>query len=119
MPETEAGCLPMHQEVKMLTLRVVAEIDPNKRQEFLQAMKTFQELSEGDRYHLYSELDSENSYCLELDREKKAQLEEYLESCQFQFFSGAVTVLGAIVDAEIITASEVTPIPDLVSGSRS
>jgi hypothetical protein len=102
----------------MFTLRVVAEIDPDKRLEFIQAIKTFQQLSEGDLHRFYQSLDSEDSYCLLMDCDESQDLEEYLESSQFQFFRGATSVLGKIVDAEIITASKVTSIPNLVSGSR-
>jgi hypothetical protein len=97
----------------MLTLRVVAEIDPDKRQEFTQAIRTFQQLSKGDVHRFYQSLDTEDSYCLVMDCDGSQQLEEYLASSQFQFFSGAASVLGKIVDAEIITASEVTPISSL------
>jgi hypothetical protein len=103
----------------MLTLRVVTEIDPDKRLEFHQAIKTFQRLSKGDLHRFYQSLDSEDSYCLLMDCDESEQLDEYLASSQFQFFSGAASVLGEIVNAEIITASEVTPIPKLVSGRRS
>ena len=103
----------------MLTLRIVAEIDADKTLEFHQAIRTFQELSKGDLHRFYQSLDSEDSYCLLMDCDESEQLEEYLASSQFQFFRGAAIVLGRIVDAEIITASEVTPIPNLVSGRRS
>ena len=102
----------------MITLRVVTEIDPDRRQEFLLAIKTFQRLSQGDMHRFYQSLDSEDCYFLLLDCDDSDQLEEYLASSQFQFFSGAAKVLGRIVDAEIISASKVTPIPNLVSGSR-
>ena len=102
----------------MLTLRVVTEINPDKRLEFQQAIRTFQKLSEGDLHRFYQSLDSEDSYCLLMDCEKSEQLDEYLASSQFQFFSGAASVLGRIVDAEIITASEVTPISSLSSEGK-
>jgi hypothetical protein len=103
----------------MLTLRVVADIDPDKRLEFHQAIKTFQKLSEGDLHRFFQSVDKEDSYCLLMDCQGSEQVEAYLASSQFQFFSGAASVLGEIVTAEIITASEVTPIPNLVSGRRS
>ena len=96
-------------------LRVLTEIDPDKRQEFLQAIRTFMRLSKGDKHCLYNSVDSENSYCLLVDCDGQKQLEAYLESSQFQFFSGAASVLGRIVDAEIIDSREVTPIPNLMS----
>lgn len=99
----------------MITLRVVAEIDPNKRLEFHQAIKTFQQLSEGDLHRFYQSLDVEDSYCLLLDCDDSQQLEDYLASNQFQFFSGATSVLGRIVEAQIITATNVTPISNLMS----
>ncbi len=103
----------------MLTLRVVAAIDPDKRLEFHQAIRTFQQLSKGDFHRFYQSLDSEDHYCLLLDCEEPKHLEEYLASRQFQFFAGAASVLGTILEAEIITASEVTPISNLSSGGTT
>jgi len=102
----------------MLTLRVVTEVDPDKKQEFHQAIKTFQRLSEGDLHRFYQSLDSEGSYCLLMDCDESQDLDEYLASSQFQFFAGAASVLGRIVDAEIITASEVCPISDFLSRDK-
>ena len=99
----------------MLTLRVLAKIDPDKRLEFLQAMKTFRQLSQGDEHSLYNSVDEEDIYCLLMDWDGQKQLDEYLGSSRFQFFSGAASVLGSILNAEIITAGEVTPIPNLMS----
>ena len=102
----------------MFTLRVVAEIDPDKRLEFIQAIKTFQQFSEGDLHRFYQSLDSEDSYCLLMDCDESQDLDEYLASSQFKFFAGAASVLGRIVDAEIITASEVSPISDFSSRDK-
>jgi len=99
----------------MLTLRVLTKIDPEKRLEFLQAMRTFRQLSKGDKHSLYNSVDEEDLYCLLMDWDGQKQLDEYLGSSRFQFFSGAASVLGRIVNAEIITAGEVTPIPNLMS----
>jgi quinol monooxygenase YgiN len=99
----------------MLTLRILTKVDPEKRLEFLQAMKTFRQLSEGDKHSLYNSVDEEDLYCLLMDWDGQKQLDEYLGSSRFQFFSGAASVLGRIVNAEIITAGEVYPLPNLVS----
>ena len=102
----------------MLTLRLVAEIDPTKRLEFHQAIRTFRKLSEGDLHRFYQSLDSEDSYCLMIDCEESQQLAEYLASSQFQFFIGAASVLGRIADAEVITASEVSRLSSVVSREK-
>ena len=100
----------------MLTLRVLTKIDPEKRLEFLQAMRTFRQLSKGDKHSLYNSVDEEDLYCLLMDWEEQEQLDEYLESSRFQFFSGAASVLGRIVEAEIIAAGEIFPLSKLISG---
>ena len=100
----------------MLTLRVLTRIDPEKRLEFLQAMRTFRQLSKDDKHSLYSNVDEDDLYCLLMDWEGQEQLDEYLVSSRFQFFSGAATVLGTIVDAEIIAAGVVSPLSKLISG---
>ena len=100
----------------MLTLRVLTKIDPEKRLEFLQAMKTFRQLSQSDEHSLYNSVDEEDVYCLLMDWDGQKQLDEYLGSSRFQFFSGAASVLGRIVNAEIITAGEVCPLSKLISG---
>ena len=98
----------------MLTLRVLTKIDPEKRLELLQAMKTFRQLSKGDQHSLYNSVDEEDLYCLLMDWEGQEQLDEYLDSSRFQFFSGAASVLGKIVDAEIIAAGVVSPLSKLI-----
>ena len=99
----------------MLTLRVLTKVDPEKRLEFLQAMKTFRQLSKDDKHSLYINVDEDDLYCLLMDWEGQEQLDEYLGSSRFQFFSGAATVLGEIVDAEIIAAGVVSPLSKLIS----
>jgi hypothetical protein len=96
----------------MMELRVLVEVTAGKRQEFLQAMKSFLEMSAsvGEEQFVYRRMDSDNMYCLMLERESREEIETFMESSRFQFFSGAADVLGEILEARVVEASEVNPL---------
>lgn len=92
----------------MLILRIQIEIHSEKRQEFLHAMKLFREMSDvGGSSESILTSSLADDHCLFLWKECKTedQLKDYLQSSAFQFFKGAVAVLGKRVDARVLSAA--------------
>jgi len=85
------------------------EINSEKRQEFMHAMNLFREMSgSGDAPQCLLTYSFADDNCLFLWKECKTeeQLKGYLQSSAYQFFKGAVAVLGKLVDSRVLKVSE-------------
>jgi len=93
----------------VLILRIQIEIQSEKRQEFLHAMKLFREMSgsgESSQPILTSSLADDNCLFLWMECKTEDQLKGYLQSSPYQFFKGAVAVLGRLVDSRVLRATD-------------
>ena len=81
----------------MITMTVLAQVNRDKQEEFLQVMRTLridQEKREGlGTPTLYKEVDKETSFSLICEWETQEGLEEYLRAERFRVMLGAVKVL--------------------------
>lgn len=90
----------------MMILRVAAEIEPHKRQEFIQEMKTRARWRNPDtgclRRQTWQDLENQNAFICYEEWSSRQELETYLQSDGFKLLFGAITVLGHIQEIQII-----------------
>jgi quinol monooxygenase YgiN len=81
----------------MITMTIIVKVRPEKREEFLQAMRSLssdREKQEGLRKStLYQEIDDETGFCLMYEWETQEVLERYLGGEKFRVLLGALEVL--------------------------
>lgn len=82
----------------MITMTVVVKVKPEKREEFLQAVRSLngdREKQEGLRkFTLYQENDDPTGFSLIYEWEAKEDLGRYLGAEKFKVLLGALKVLG-------------------------
>lgn len=82
----------------MIMMKVMAEIQPSKQTEFLQAVRsliTAQERQEGLRkLTLYREVDNPDGFCLIYEWNAQKDMDRYLGEEEFRVLLGALKVLG-------------------------
>jgi len=83
----------------MVTMTVVVKVRPEKREEFLQAMRSLSSAREKQKGGLrksilYQEIDDQTGFSLVYEWETKEDLERYLGGEQFRVLLGALKVLG-------------------------
>ncbi len=87
----------------MIMLRVCAKIQSEKFREFQQAMESLTEdRALGSHEYVYERIDDNSEICLVGTWESQEELSSYLQSKRFQFFSGAISVLGEVSTAKIM-----------------
>lgn len=87
----------------MMMLRVCATIHSEKFREFQQAMEYLTTGFSSDTSDtVYERFDDNNEVCLVGTWESQDELSLYLQSKRFQFFSGAISVLGEVTAARIM-----------------
>jgi len=81
----------------MITMMVVAKVNPEKQEEFLQVMRSLrndrEKQGELGAPTLYKEIDKETGFSLICEWETQEGLEEYLHAEKFRVLLGAVKVL--------------------------
>lgn len=104
----------------MTTITAVVKVKPEKREEFLQAMRTLnsdREKQEGLRkFTLYQEVDDQTRFRLIYEWETEEDCKRYLSAEKFRVLLGALKVLGE--KSEIRYDQVFEKFPDLARGSR-
>jgi quinol monooxygenase YgiN len=81
----------------MITMTVVAKVNPDKQEEFLQVMRSLRSDRENREGFgtptLYKEIDDATGFSLICEWETQESLEEYLRAEKFRVLLGAVKVL--------------------------
>ncbi len=82
----------------MITMTIVAKLKPQKREEFLQAMRS---LSVDPGKHqglkrsiLYQEMDDQDGFSLSYEWDTQEDLDSYADTEEFRIMLGALKVLG-------------------------
>lgn len=97
----------------MKILQITARAKPEKESELKQALKSALNKTsrfEGIKYYCSKNLFEENIFHIELEWTSSEKLEEYLKSKEFQYLTGAITVLGHMIEQTIINAASVEEI---------
>jgi quinol monooxygenase YgiN len=104
----------------MITMMVVVKVRPEKREEFLQAMRSLnsaREKQEGLRKcTLYQEIDDHTGFSLMHEWETQEELERYLGAEKFRVLLGALKVLCEKSEIRYRHVSE--KLPDLALGTE-
>ena len=98
----------------MNILRITAKVNPQKEEELKQALKSaldktsikFKEVKKCCSKNLFEE----NFVHIEQEWANEADLELYLQSKDYKYLIGAITVLGELVEQKIINALSVNEI---------
>ena len=92
-------------------LKVSSNIKSHKRQEFLQALETMVAIPPAEKgcmdRVIFQDLHDLNHYCCLETWSTKLALNTYMQSDKFQAFLGSMTVLGDIVEYNVITVKEI------------
>ena len=97
----------------MNILRITAQANPEKELELKQALKSALEKTskyEGVKNCCCKSLFEENIFHIEQEWESSSNLQSYLHSKEFQYLTGAITVLGELIEQKIINAASVEEI---------
>lgn len=94
----------------MNILRITAKANPEKDLELKQALKSA--LEKSSRFKdvkncCCKSLFEENIFHVEQEWENSSSLQSYLNSKEFQYLIGAITVLGELIEQKIINTSSV------------
>jgi len=97
----------------MNILRITAQAKPEKELELKQALKSA--IEKTTRFNdvkncCCKSLFEENTFHIEQEWESSSSLQSYLNSKEFQFLIGAITVLGELIEQKIINAASVEEI---------
>ena len=95
----------------MLILKVCADIFPDKRQEFLQAIEAMlgrsQAHGEWISRTLYEQRGRHNAFCYLEEWTSREPMEAHFKTDRFQALVGAMELLGEIQDFKIITSARI------------
>jgi hypothetical protein len=94
----------------MNILRFTALANPEKELELKQALKSALDKTsrfEGVKNCCCKSIFEENIFHVEQEWENNSDLQSYLNSKEFQYLLGAITVLGQLVEQKIINAASV------------
>ncbi|MBT8379795.1 MAG: hypothetical protein KJN64_11230 [Ignavibacteria bacterium] len=97
----------------MNILRITALANPEKELELKQALKSALDKTsrfEGVKNCCCKSIFEENIFHVEQEWESSSSLQSYLNSKEFQFLIGAITVLGELIEQKIINATSVEEI---------
>ena len=92
--------------LNLIGLRILLQIDPDKRHEFIQSARLLlpQRTDNGNRCRclLLQAVDDENRFCMIVEYERNEKLLAYLHSDRYRALLGAATVLGMSNDLDIV-----------------
>lgn len=93
---------------KMVTLRFLVRVPPDKRQELIQSLSSFipEKSARPCRRLLFQELNDENLVCWMGEWRGRADLERFLASETYRALKGAAAVLGHMEEAQLVEWSE-------------
>ena len=94
----------------MKILRITAKAKPEKELELKQALKSALDKTsrfEGVKNCCCKSVFEENIFHIEQEWENSENLKSYLDSKEFQYLTGAITVLGELIEQKIINAASV------------
>ena len=94
----------------MNILRITAKAKPEKELELKQALKSALDKTsrfEGVKNCCCKSLFDEDIFHVEQEWENSSSLQSYLNSKEFQYLIGAITVLGELVEQKIFSAASV------------
>ena len=97
----------------MNILRITAQANPDKELELKQALKSVLAKTskfEGVKNCFSKSIFEENIFHVEQEWESSSGLQSYLNSKEFQYLIGAITVLGKLIEQKIINADSVEEI---------
>ena len=97
----------------MNILRITAKAKPEKELELKQALKSALDKTsrfEGVKNCCCKSLFEEDIFHVEQEWEDSVSLQSYLSSKEFQYLTGAITVLGELIEQKIINAASVKEI---------
>lgn len=97
----------------MNILRITAKANPLKEEELKQALKSSLEKTlkfQGAKTCCCKNIFEENIFHIEQEWNDDQKLETYLESKEYQFLMGAITVLGELKDQKIYKTNSVNQI---------
>ncbi len=88
----------------MFGLKVVIHVQADKRQEFIQALRTLAPQEEGRMPHtlMLQGIDDTNLICHIVQCHDAQELDAYVQSQQFRALRGAIAVLGCQHDLQVI-----------------
>jgi quinol monooxygenase YgiN len=93
----------------MILLKIVIEIKPQKKTEFLQTMNSLiltAPPEEGcSKRTVYQRLNDENAYCCVQTWNSKEKLERYMSTDRFKALQGAMQLLGEVKELSMNTLS--------------
>ena len=97
----------------MNILKITARANPEKELELKQALKSALAKTskfEGVKNCCCKSIFEENIFHVEQEWESSSSLQAYLNSKEFQYLTGAITVLGELIEQKIINATSVEEI---------
>ena len=97
----------------MNILRITAKAKPEKELELKQALKSALDKTsrfEGVKNCCCKSLFEEDIFHVEQEWADSVSLQSYLSSKEFQYLTGAITVLGELIEQKIINAASVEEI---------
>ena len=97
----------------MKILRITAKAKSEKELELKQALKTALDRTsrfEGVKNCCCKSVFEENIFHIEQEWENDDALQSYLSSKEFQYLTGAITVLGQLIEQTIINATSIEEI---------
>ena len=88
----------------MLSVRLIARIPAEKRQEFLDSLKAFAAKEKGSlcRKFLFEGVGDDTLYCWMGDCDSKEALESFMQSDTFRALRGAAQVLGTLEEVRVV-----------------
>ena len=93
---------------KMVTLRFLVRVPPDKRQELVQSLSSFipEKAARPCRRLLFQELNDEDLVCWMGEWRERANLDRFLSSETYRALRGAATVLGQLEEVQLAELSE-------------
>lgn len=98
---------------KMKILRITAKARPEKELELQQALKSALNKTSkfsGVKHYCCKSLFEENVFHIHQEWTNSESLLSYLKSREFQYLTGAITVLGELIEQKIIDAASIEDI---------
>ena len=88
----------------MFTLRLLARVPAEKRQEFLESLKSLTASEHWGlcRKMLFEDVDDDTLYCWMGDCDSEADLDAFMQSDTFRALKGAAQVLGTLDDVRVV-----------------
>ncbi len=93
----------------MIILRILADIDHNKTEEFANVLNSVRKQYDSNstsKWKMYKNLEIDDRFYFEQEWDNEKELSNYLNCTEFKYLQGAITVLGNIVGVSKITTAK-------------